>query len=54
MTALADPEVRRFAKAVAVEVANPITVRHEHLPFDAIPAASARFLDYAGRLEESA
>ncbi len=31
-----------------------LPVIHEHLPFDAIPAASARFLDYARRLEESA
>jgi sugar phosphate isomerase/epimerase len=31
-----------------------LPVIHEHLPFDAIPAASARFMDYVRRLEERA
>ena len=31
-----------------------LPVIHEHLPFDAIPAASVRFLDYARLLEEPA
>ena len=31
-----------------------LPVIHEHLPFDAIPAASERFLDYARRLEKPA
>jgi sugar phosphate isomerase/epimerase len=31
-----------------------LPIIHEHLPFDAIPAASARFLDYVRRLENPA